>query len=38
MFPKMCASTGLSFKDLLELLFAQAKFEFKERAKLCTSR
>ena len=38
MFPKMCASQGLSFKDLLELLFAQAKFEFKERTKLCTSR
>ncbi len=38
MFPKMCASEGLGFTELLELLFTEAKDNFKQHSSLCTSR
>ena len=38
MFPKLCASEGLDFTRLIDLLFAEAMARFKERSLLRTSR
>ncbi|HBG65757.1 MAG TPA: D-alanine--D-alanine ligase A, partial [Treponema sp.] len=38
MFPKLCASEGMQFQELLELLFAEAKARFSARDRLRTSR
>ena len=38
MFPKLCESTGLSFTDIIELLFAEATARFQAHNSLTTSR